>query len=571
MRGAAEPLPTTPARLGPGQPRLRATHVHARAARYRRSGGPWDGPSLDAVLSAAAAAPSASRRTLLVDLSVRAGPLRFTGGEVEARVARLAGGLRAAGVRRHDAVAWQLPNWHEAHLLYRACWRLGAVAVPIHHLAGEAELDHLLQIARPVLGFAASDLPLAHRPTIVPVRGVGGGSFDLIDGAPIMPGAGAGAARPTDLAAVLFTSGSTGSPKAVLHSQRGLAWKARLMTEIHGLGAGDAVLMPAPMAHISGLLNGVLVPGAVPMTTVLVDRWDPEQAVEVIERERISFMIGPPTFFLGLMNANGFSAERVASLRLVSSGGAGVSPAFVETATDALGATVKRTYGSTEAPTIATTPSAAASTGAAPFDHARAVETDGLPTGEVEIRIGDPVTLRPCPTGTSGEVWVRGPELFVGYADASQTAAAHTRGWYRTGDLGRVDGQGWLTVVGRIKDVIIRGGENISAAEVEAHLEAHPQVRQAVAVGEPDERLGEKVCAFVVTVPGAAFDLETCRGWFAGRGVTRFKTPERLVTLDALPLLPAGKPDRAALRAIAAGTRLRAPTDRLRPWGAATR
>jgi acyl-CoA synthetase (AMP-forming)/AMP-acid ligase II len=198
---------------------------------------------------------------------------------------------------------------------------------------------------------------------------------------------------------------------------------------------------------------------------------------------------------------------------------------------------VKRTYGSTEAPTV--------TTGHAGDDPIRLRETDGRPTGDVQIHLGP-----------SDELWVRGPELFVGYTDPARTAEAVAttddgREWFRTGDVGRLD-DGWLTVTGRIKDLIIRGGENISAAEVEATLEAHPSVRQAVAVGEPDERLGEKVCAFVVCVPGGSFDLEDCRVWFRARGLARYKTPERIVVAEALPLLAAGKIDRAALRRAAA-------------------
>jgi cyclohexanecarboxylate-CoA ligase len=124
-----------------------------------------------------------------------------------------------------------------------------------------------------------------------------------------------------------------------------------------------------------------------------------------------------------------------------------------------------------------------------------------------------------------------------------------TRGWFRTGDLATIDPDGWLTIVGRIKDIIIRGGENIAAAEVEGVLEAHPAVRQAVAVGYPDDRLGERVCAFVVTA--APFELDDCRRWFEERGVARYKTPERVVRLDELPVLAAGKPDRAALARLA--------------------
>ncbi|TMM16678.1 MAG: cyclohexanecarboxylate-CoA ligase [Actinobacteria bacterium] len=505
--------------------RLRPTFTPARARHYRRPGGPWDLPPLDAVLAPRSVAP-----VRLVD-----GSVRLTGPELEARVAALAGGLRARGVRRADVVAWQLPNWHESVLLYRACWRLGAVAAPLHHSWGTNEVARILDLLEPRLVLGGTGMPARDAPEAVPVRG-GDGAFPSLlgTGRPVSDGGG----RPTDLAVVLFTSGSTGEPKAVLHTQRSLAYKARLMAGVHGLGSDDAVLMPAPLAHVSGLLNAVLVPGAAGMSTVLMERWDPEAALTAIEAERVSYMVGPPTFFLGLMSAATFSRHRVASLRLVSSGGAGVSPAFVARATAELGCQVKRSYGSTEAPTMTTT--------TASDPPRQAQETDGRPVGEVELRISDPNSGRALPPGAEGELWVRGPELFAGYADAAQTREATWRGWFRTGDLARLDGERSLTIVGRIKDVIIRGGENIAAAEVEAVLEAHPSVRQAVAVGYPDERLGERVAVFVVS--DDPFDLETCRAWFAERGVARFKTPELVIPVSAVPSTAAGKPDRAALK-----------------------
>ena len=511
---------------------LRPTLSHTRGAHYRRPGGPWDGHSLDAAVGGPAE---------VVDV---AAGLRVSRAHLDDAVAHVAGALRRAGVRRADAVAWQLPNWWEALVLYRACWRLGAVAAPIHHGAGPADAHASLRAVGPRLVFSADGLPASETPGVVAVRGPGDGFAALLAAPPIGPSGAAG--RSTDLAVVLFTSGSTGSPKGVLHTHRGLAWKARLMARVHGLRPDDTVLMPAPLAHVSGLLNGVLLPGAASMRAVLMDRWDPERALGLMTRERVSFMIGPPTFFVTLMAAPRFAPERVDALRLVSSGGAGVTPAFVRQASETLGCVVKRTYGSTEAPTVTT------SWAGDPLDRAR--DTDGRATGEVELRICDPRTGRLVPSQAVGELLLRGPELFVGYTDSSLTAGAHARGgWFRTGDLGRIDAGGWLTVVGRLKDVIIRAGENISVAEVEAILEAHPVVRQAVAVGAPDERLGETVVAFVVT--SAPFGREECRDWFRQQGVTTFKTPERVVRLEALPLLATGKPDRAALRRLAAGGR----------------
>jgi fatty-acyl-CoA synthase/long-chain acyl-CoA synthetase len=229
----------------------------------------------------------------------------------------------------------------------------------------------------------------------------------------------------------------------------------------------------------------------------------------------------------------------VPSLRIISVGSMTVSPDFVEATASAFGATVKRTYGSTEAPTVTT------STWNDPAD--RAGHSDGRPVSGAELRVVDPDTGADVAAGETGELLLRGPELFAGYADPEQTRASMRRGWFCTGDLATVDEQGWLTIVGRIKELIIRGGENIVPAEVERVLESHPSVDQAVVVGYPDDQLGERVAACVIATH--PFDLQACREWFAGQGVARFKTPERVVQLQAFPLLSLGKPDRDALRA----------------------
>jgi acyl-CoA synthetase (AMP-forming)/AMP-acid ligase II len=452
---------------------LSPTFATPLAAEYRRAGGPWDQPSLDALLTRVADAALAER------------------------VARVAGGLRARGVRAGDAVAWQSPNRDEVALLYRACWRLGAVAAPVHHQMGPADAAVVLDCVQPAL------------------------VVDALDQLPEGDAVAEPWADASRLAAVLFTSGSSGTPKGVLHTQETLAFKATQMQHSHELGPGDCVLMPAPAAHISGLLNGITLPGVVPFRTVFMARWDPEAALALIERERVTFMVGPPTFFVSMMQSPGFSSARVESLRLISSGGAGVGEAFVADAARAFGARVKRTYGSTEVPTII---------------------TDGRTIGPVEVKVD-----------ANGELLARGPEVCAGYAEPGQTAEAFTvDGWFRTGDLVAVEADGTIEIVGRLKDVIIRGGENISAAEIEAALEAHPDIRHAVAVGQPDAVMGERVVVFVEAP--ASFDLDACREWFAARGIARFKTPERVVVVDALPLLASGKPDRTALRARAAAT-----------------
>jgi cyclohexanecarboxylate-CoA ligase len=492
-----------------------------KARQYRRPGGPWDTPHLDTLLGAGGGE--------VVD-----GEVRLSGPALEDLVARVAGGLARRGARPGRPVTWQLPNSLAGLVLYRACWRLGAVAAPVLHSSGPTERAAALAQLEPVL-----------QVDLRPEQASDPAGLAEVLGGPAVPSPATPRAG-SEVAVTLFTSGSTGTPKAVLHTHRSLSWKARLMAGVHGLGPSDAVLMPAPLAHVSGLLNGVLLPQAAGMRSVLMRRFDPERGLALLAEEQVSFLAGPPTFFIAMaaLLEPGGSDPRVASVRVISSGGAAVTPAFVADAAAAYHCQVKRTYGSTEAPTLTTS---------GPDDPPeRARETDGRPVGLVELRITDPETGRRRPAGQPGELWVRGPELFCGYVDPVATAdTTAPGGWFRTGDLAVVEDGGWLRIVGRLKDVIIRGGENISASEVEGALEAHPAVRQAVAVGYPDPLMGERVAAVVVG-PGP-FDLEECRRWFESRGLAKFKTPERVLVLDALPLLGSGKPDRAALRRRVAG------------------
>jgi cyclohexanecarboxylate-CoA ligase len=487
---------------------LQPTLVAARAREYLRPGGAWHGlPPLDLLADGPAVLDGTNGARLT---AVAAG----------ARVGAIATGLLRAGVKPGDVVSWQLPNGPDVVMLYRACWRIGAVAAPVHHRAGVAEVNAALAQVAPVLHIDRADA--------VEALAVDGGGSPLRRGGLDVD--------PSSVAVVQFTAGSTGLPKAVIHTHLTLAYKARSMVAVHGLTSSDVVLMPAPMAHVSGLLNGVLVPAAAGMTTVAMAAWDPGQALSLIETERVSFMVGPPTFFVGLHDETGFAPARVASLRLLSCGGAGVTPAFVESTASVFGCTVKRTYGSTEAPTVTT------SYHGDPLDRTR--DTDGRATGPVELKIA-----------ASDELWLRGPEVCQGYVSMQDTRSRFTQdGWLRTGDRATLQ-DGWLTITGRLSDVIIRGGENITAGEVEAILEAHPDVRQAIVVGDPDDRMGERVCAFVVVSPGVPFGLVEARAWFESRGVTRFKWPERVEILPDLPRLPAGKPDRARLRQLAAQSR----------------
>lgn len=508
--------------------RLRATYHQPAAPRYRSRGGAWDVPALDGLLST----PRRPGAPALVD-----GDNLIDAGTLEQLVATAAGGLRTRGVRRGDVVAWQLPNWWEAVVMFHACWRAGAVAAPIHHQLGAIEVARMVADLRPKVALGAPGLPLSGLVDALGVRAGDPRFEELLAGRPVTPGR----ARGSEIAVVLFTTGTTGYPKAVLHSHRGLAYKARAMARAHGLTSDDVALMPSPLAHVSGLLNSVLVPGEAAMPVVLMEKWDAERGVELASRHRASFMIGPPTMFLAMLDVPG-CRDRVTTMRVVSCGAMGVTPEFIDVARDGFRAMVKRTYGSTEAPTVTTS--------SWQDEPAKARDTDGHPVGDAEVRVVEPGTVRSLPSGARGEVLVRGPELFVGYGQESQTSEAVRRGWFATGDLGTLDASGWLTIVGRLKDLIIRAGENIASAEVERSLEQHPGIRQAVVVGRPDERFGERVVAFLVG--DNRIDVAECGRWFAEQGVARFKTPEIVVHLEEIPLLGIGKPDRSLLRQHAA-------------------
>ena len=408
--------------------------------------------------------------------------------------------------------AFQLPTSPEGVVAYRACWRAGAVPVPLLHADGGRQRDH---------AFALLGLNRLFDPT----------HHAAGDPSPHPPAP----TNPDDRALIMFTSGSSGVPKGVVHTQASIAYKVRQHIHISGLTADDTVLFPASLAHVAGLLHGVLIPGALSMKTVLMARWDPGEALRLIEQEQVTYMIGPPTFFNDLMDHPDFSPSRTASFRFLSIGGSSVTPAFVHRAREAFGCIVKRAYGSTEAPTVTTCTNH--------DDPERMANTDGRPFSPAQIRLDE-----------TGEIQVHGPEVTVGYLDPAHTAAAFTDdGWFRTGDLGQIDEGGFLTVVGRLGEKIIRGGENIDANEVEAILEAHPAVGQAVVLGEPDDRLGERVAAFVVA--DVSFDLDECRRWFAESGAARFMTPERIIPIDDMPTMPSGKPDRTQL-----AEKLRPPT-----------
>jgi cyclohexanecarboxylate-CoA ligase len=333
---------------------------------------------------------------------------------------------------------------------------------------------------------------------------------------------------------LLYTSGTTADPKGVLHNHRTLGYENRSIIELFRLGGADTVFTASPATHITGFLYGILLPPMLGVASVLMDVWDPIIAARLIEAEACRFTVGATPFLRGLVDAYAARGTPCA-LTTFLCGGADVPPELVYRAREVLGSTVLRIYGSSEFPTFSS---------AGPDDKPSVgAETEGMPIGPANGRID-----RPDSNGI-GELLVQGPELFLGYLDGSLNQGAFTTdGYFRTGDLARIDGRGAVTIMGRKKDIIIRNGENISAKEVEDILYEHPSVHQVAVVAMPDARTGEKVCAFVVAAPGTSPTLDELCGHLAAHHIARQKLPEWLELVDSLPTTASGKVQKFVLR-----------------------
>lgn len=438
---------------------------------------------------------------------------RLTYAELDAWVHRVAAGLAAAGVTQHDVVTSQLPNRVESVVVCYAANRLGAVHNPVVPIYGERELDFIRTQAGTKIFIGPED-PLPQ-----------------VDGPPP-----ASTSDPDALAVILYTSGSTADPKGVLHSCNTLGAECDAMAEFYALTPDEVFVMPSPVGHISGLLYGVLLPVWLGATAHLLEQWDPGAFLEVVERERGTFCGGPTVFLQGVVDHPDLDRYDTSSLRLFPTGGADVDPELIRKGLYRLKVRTGRGYGSTEFPSITS------STGADEPEHRR-IETEGRPIGANRVELRD------------GEVWAKGPERCLGYRDPTLDAESFDDdGWFRTGDLGQIDAEGYLTIVGRVKDIVIRRGEKISARELELLLSEHPEVTEVAIVAVPDAERGEIACAVVVprrsARPPTLDDLAT---HLLDRGLSRRKVPERVEIVAALPRNAAGKVQKAALRAMVLG------------------
>ena len=476
--------------------------------------------------------------------------------EVLARGEVVASALHARGLGPGDVVAVQVPNWIEGAVAYAAAMLLGAVIVPIVHIYGPAEVGFILRQSRARalvvpdrwrrIDYTARLTQLGDVPDLETIVVIGA---DVPDGAVAWVDLERGPAGPLpsptwasdDVAFQIYTSGTTGEPKGVQHSHDTMLAEVRSLAAMAD-GERGATLGSFPAGHIAGVLS-FLRTFVLGSNSVLLDAWDASLAARLVEQHGIESTAGTPYFVTSLFDAADADGRDLSSLTKFMVGAANVPRAVVELA-DERGVAAYRAYGSTEHPTV---------TSGSPDDPIAArATTDGRVTPGNEVRIVDDDGHDVAP-GARGEVVTRGPELFLGYSDpAFDIDAFLPGGWFCTGDIGVLD-DGFLTIVDRKKDIIIRGGENIASKEVEDLLVEHWGIRDAAAVAVPDARLGETVGAFVVLQPGASLDLDEVRRYFRAAGVAIQKTPERLELVDELPRGPGGKVLKVELRRRLAG------------------
>lgn len=447
------------------------------------------------------------------------------------RVRRAAAALRARGVGRGDVVALLLPSTADFVVALFAAWRLGATVTPVNPALAETERRHQLDDADAAVVVTAEPSPLTGAVTV----------------AELATGPENRAAPETDadaLALLIYTSGSTGSPKGVMLDHANLAAMAGMMIGAARLSETDHSLLILPLFHVNGIVVGVLSPLLAGSQVTVAGRFRAETFFDLIASVRPTCFSAVPAIYSMLAELPDQAAPDTSSVRFAACGAAPMPPALIERFERRYSIPILEGYGLSEGTCASTTN---------PLDGPRKPGTVGLPLPGQQVAVMDPQG-RITPPGATGEVVVRGPNVMRGYLGRPlETARTVVDGWLHTGDVGRFDEDGYLVLVDRIKDMIIRGGENIYPKEIETVLGDHPDVLEAAVVGAADERLGEVPVAFVALRPGAAADtsdlLEHCRARMA-----RFKVPTEITLVDGLPRNPVGKTDKPALRARAAAT-----------------
>ncbi|HBL9177449.1 TPA: medium-chain fatty-acid--CoA ligase [Escherichia coli] len=470
----------------------------------------------------------------------------------------LANWMLAKGIESGDRIAFQLPGWCEFIVIYLACLKIGAVSVPLLPSWREAELVWVLNKCQAKMFFAPTlfkqtrpvdlILPLQNQlpqlQQIVGVDKLAPATSSLSLSQIIADNTSLTTAITThgdELAAVLFTSGTEGLPKGVMLTHNNILASERAYCARLNLTWQDVFMMPAPLGHATGFLHGVTAPFLIGARSVLLDIFTPDACLALLEQQRCTCMLGATPFVYDLLNVLEKQPADLSALRFFLCGGTTI-PKKVARECQQRGIKLLSVYGSTES-----SPHAVVN-----LDDplSRFMHTDGYAAAGVEIKVVDDAR-KTLPPGCEGEEASRGPNVFMGYFDEPELTARalDEEGWYYSGDLCRMDEAGYIKITGRKKDIIVRGGENISSREVEDILLQHPKIHDACVVAMPDERLGERSCAYVVLkAPHHSLSLEEVVAFFSRKRVAKYKYPEHIVVIEKLPRTASGKIQKFLLR-----------------------
>ncbi|MDQ0382375.1 AMP-binding protein [Amycolatopsis thermophila] len=484
--------------------------------------------------------------------------------QLKHEVDRCALGLLELGVRPGDVVSFQLPNWIEWIVVHYAASRIGAISNPLIPIYREREVGFMVGLARSKVivvpesfrGFGHAAMAERLRPQWpdldhVLVVGSTWDSFAATPWEERRDPAELAALRPdpNDVTLLIFTSGTTGEPKGVMHTHNTAIAANNPLPERLGITADSVFHMASTLAHLTGFLYGARLPVQNGATCVLQDTWDARRFVELVAEHGITYTSAATPFLHDLLSAPNLAGHDLSSLRRFCCMGAPIPRALVREARRKLpGMVVLGGWGQTE--------DALVTLGIPGDPDEKVIDTDGYPWPGMRIRVVDADGTE-LPPDTEGRLQVTGPFLFVGYAERLEMTRASFDGeWFDTGDLATIDADGYLRIAGRTKDVIIRGGENIPVAYVENVLYEHPDVDEVAVVAVPDPRLQERACACLVLKPGApGLDLEKLRAFLAEKGVAKQYWPERVEVLDQLPRTASGKIQKFQLRARVGGRR----------------
>ncbi|STI28928.1 short-chain-fatty-acid--CoA ligase (acyl-CoA synthetase) [Escherichia coli] len=470
----------------------------------------------------------------------------------------LANWMLAKGIESGDRIAFQLPGWCEFTVIYLACLKIGAVSVPLLPSWREAELVWVLNKCQAKMFFAPTlfkqtrpvdlILPLQNQlpqlQQIVGVDKLAPATSSLSLSQIIADNTSLTTAITThgdELAAVLFTSGTEGLPKGVMLTHNNILASERAYCARLNLTWQDVFMMPAPLGHATGFLHGVTAPFLIGARSVLLDIFTPDACLALLEQQRCTCMLGATPFVYDLLNVLEKQPADLSALRFFLCGGTTI-PKKVARECQQRGIKLLSVYGSTES-----SPHAVVN-----LDDplSRFMHTDGYAAAGVEIKVVDDAR-KTLPPGCEGEEVSRGPNVFMGYFDEPELTARalDEEGWYYSGDLCRMDEAGYIKITGRKKDIIVRGGENISSREVEDILLQHPKIHDACVVAMSDERLVERSCAYVVLkAPHHSLSLEEVVAFFSRKRVAKYKYPEHIVVIEKLPRTTSGKIQKFLLR-----------------------